>query len=528
MTRALVLVMLATALAAADPVTLKVTEVAGGIAYLAPGRAAGVTPGTKIRIRGHDYVVIDVTEKTCAVRGALAVGDTGSANVKRGATTTAEKLPPPHPAEAFAGQWPDPVLPATTQHPEPVPLGSGRARGQSHVTVLGHAYAVAGRGGKTADAEARVIASFDVLADRPLAGDLDVAGRWFGGVDTRARVPVFVRTAQLRYGTAADPRLALGRLRWAASSLGMLDGGRASARMGALELAAFGGLVPDPVSGKPTTSASRFGGELVYDDATAAWQPRIGITASGSTWMGQLDERRLSFVASAGHAATWLDAWAEAQMFSAGNPWNAKPIELTGAGATAEWREHGYHVGLDVTYLRPERSLRLAAALPPEWLCTLALAGTSCVGGDYWTAATASAGARGASWALDAVGSVGRSHTEVRGGDASGYIRGEVRAGPGRLVAGASAGVASFATWMSAEGGVGIAPSRRFDAEVRYRPELLEYTAATGGYVLHSIIGDVRYAATTALDVALDAIATTGADRDALAILTTIAWRPLP
>ena len=159
---------------------------------------------------------------------------------------------------------------------------------------------------------------------------------------------MFVRAAQLRYGDAADPRLALGRLRYAASSVGMLDGGRASARVGAVEVAAFGGLVPDPLSGKPDTGASRFGGEVVYDAAAAAWQPRLAVTAHGSTWDGELDERRLSVVTSASREALRLDGWAELQAFPSDNPFDAGAVELTGAGATAQWRKRGRHLGVDV------------------------------------------------------------------------------------------------------------------------------------------------------------------------------------
>ena len=68
-----------------------------------------------------------------------------------------------------------------------------------------------------AQAEARVVTSFDVLQDRPFAVDADVAVRAFGdGYNASDRTPLFVRAAQLRYGDAFDPTLALGRLRWAA------------------------------------------------------------------------------------------------------------------------------------------------------------------------------------------------------------------------------------------------------------------------------------------------------------------------
>ena len=112
--------------------------------------------------------------------------------------------------------------------------------------------------------EGQVVASFDRISDQPLAADVDAAVRLFGtGFDTGSRVPLFVRAAMLRCGDANDPSLAVGRLRYAATSVGMLDGGRAAFRTGHLELAAYGGLVPDPISGAPSSGASRFGAEAI-------------------------------------------------------------------------------------------------------------------------------------------------------------------------------------------------------------------------------------------------------------------------
>jgi hypothetical protein len=312
----------------------------------------------------------------------------------------------------------------------------------------------------------------------------------------------------------------------------MLDGARATVAVGRVQAAAFGGLVPDPLGGKPDTGAARFGSELTYDDATAAWQPRVALALYGSTWDGQVDERRASLVASAGRESIWLDGWAEAQMFASDNPWGARSVELTGAGAGAEWRRRGRHAGLDVTFLRPERSLRLAAALPPEWLCSQApLPGdvdAPCRGSDYTASVAGSAGMRTPRWALDAVGTAGRSHGIYRGFDSSGYVRGELRLGPGRLVAGGSAGRASFASWTAGELGAGSALTRRLDAIVSYRPELLDYVASTGPVLLHSVVLDGHYAVTTGLDLAVSAVGTTGSDRDAIAMLATLVWRPLP
>ncbi|MGH2898244.1 MAG: hypothetical protein ACRDMZ_06180, partial [Solirubrobacteraceae bacterium] len=58
----------ASASASADPVAVKVVDVAGGAVYVSPGRAAGLGPGTRIRLRGVELVVVEVTEKTAMAR----------------------------------------------------------------------------------------------------------------------------------------------------------------------------------------------------------------------------------------------------------------------------------------------------------------------------------------------------------------------------------------------------------------------------------------------------------------------------
>lgn len=521
-------------IAAADPIAVSVTEVAGDSAYLSAGRAQGLAPGAIVVIAGHEVTVVEVTETTAVIRldgtWRPAPGASGTATVVAGAAVSVKTLAKPRAAALFVGQWPDAERPADRQRPAAVPLGgNGVARGRSHVLVTAHGFGAADRDNTVGSAEGRIVASFEPMTERPLGIDLDVAGRIYStGANKQARTPLFVRAAQVRYGSARDPQLAIGRLRYAASALGMLDGVRAALHRGDLELAAFGGLVPDPVSGKPETSASRFGAEAIYDLARAAWQPRIGVTAYGSTWNGALDERRLAAVVSANHGATWLDGWAEVQSFGSGNPWGASALELTGAGASATWRERGRHLGVDLTFLRPERSLRLAAALPAEWLCTMAVGGTACSGGDYWAAATGSAGVRTSRFAVDAIGSIGESHGVYRGVDSSGYVRGELFLGTWRLLAGAAGTYAPFLQTISGELGVGYAPGRRFDGTLRYRPELANASASTGAVTLHSLLADLHYAMSSTLDLGLSMIGTTGPDRDGLAGLVLIAWRPLP
>ena len=86
--------------AAADPVTVKVVDVAGGAAYVAPGRAAGLVRGTKIKLRGGEVTVVEVTEKTAMVRLEAvhaAIGDSGVADVTPGVATAVRTLDKPHP-----------------------------------------------------------------------------------------------------------------------------------------------------------------------------------------------------------------------------------------------------------------------------------------------------------------------------------------------------------------------------------------------------------------------------------------------
>jgi len=96
------------------------------------------------------------------------------------------------------------------------------------------------------------------------------------------------------------------------------------------------------------------------------------------------------------------------------------------------------------------------------------------------------------------------------------------------LVAGLAGGSASFASWTAGELGATYAPTRALDVALTYRPELLDYVAATSPQLLHSMIADARFAISAAFDLALSAIGTTGADRDVFALLATFVWRPLP
>ena len=531
------LLLLVASVASADRVTVRVIDSAGDTSYIDGGTLSGLRAGMRVRFGGREVKIDECTEKTCSVHASLPLGATGVADASPPGTAPAgpgegEKLPAPKPLAEFKDQWNAPVLPATQQHPEAVPLGETASRGDNHLAVYGHLFGNLDKDGSGGQLEARVVGQFDRISDSALGADVDAAIRLFGsGSDSSARVPFFVRAAALRYGDPNDPSIIVGRLRYAATSVGMLDGGRAAFHAGNLELAAYGGLVPDPTSAAPDTGASRFGAEAIYDSPTG-WHPHVAVNAHGSTWNGAIDERILSLAAAAQKDSLFLNAWSDVQMFDSKNPWNAPSIDVTGAGASGEWRHRGDHVGVDFTFLRPERSLRLAAALPQSWLCaTKPLAGVmpeQCLGADYWLAATFSGGIAGSGYTVDAVGSIGQTQSIDQQGDLSGYVHSELGPRAHRAVLAISGGHSSFAAWEAADVGFALSPNRRTDLSVTYRPERLDYLAQTDAFVLHSLVVDLHYNVSAAFDVALSALGTTGADRDVLALLTTLAWRPLP
>lgn len=526
-----------TSRALAEPVPVRVIELAGEQAYLEPGRAAGLAPGNEVLLQGQRLLIIEATEHTSVVHpGALrlTVGERGSATVTAAAQADSTALPAPRPAARWAEQWPSAITPATTQRPQPVPLGGrpngGQDGGQLSLAVQGWAYAAATRDHQDASGEARVLTRYQ--ASRALAMELDVAARAYSAGFGAARPPVLVRAAELRLGPSEAPRLIAGRLRYAAATVGLLDGARASLERGPLGLAAFGGIVPDPQSGKPTPQAARFGAELSYRLQRTTWQPQLLVTAHGSTWDGTLDERKLSAAISAGSEHTWLDGWAEAQAFDAQNPWGAARLELVGAGAAARLRTARSHAGIDLSFLRPDRSARLAAALPLELLCLPVLEigdlATRCAGGQWWSSASASGGTRIGPWALDAIASLGYERSAATGGTRSLALRGERALGALQLDAELSAGKTRFASFTSAALGATYALAARTELTARYRPELIDHTAGSGPALLHAVLAEARLAPLSSLDLVTSALAQLGADQQTLALWLSLSWRPLP
>lgn len=523
----------------ADNLKITVTEIAGTTAYLDAGSAAGLMPGSIVMIGEAAYTVVEATAKTASITikgGEFKVGAIGQATVTPGAkAASVQKLPPPRPAGTWHEQWPQVARPAQIQiqqqQVKAVPLGGAVSNGVFHLDVITAALANIDPDGIGGTAESRIIATYDVMRSKPLAIDADIGVRVYGsGYDAEARIPIMLRTLQVRYGRMLDPYFALGRLRWASSSVGMLDGARAMARLGNVEASAFGGLTPDALNGVPSTVA-RFGGEVAYDAPNASWQPRISVGFVGSNWEGAIDEKRLTAMASAGRNHVSLSGWSELQFFSADNPWNAKATELTGAGASVAWRSRGFHASADANFLRPERSRRLEFILGNNWTCARdPNADRNCLGGDYWLNATGSVGIQRNKFAVDAGGTITKTQGVADAATQNGYVRGEVTTSDrstrvGIMLAGNRG---SYVDWIDLEGSFTHMWSREFEIQLRYRPQLVSYVADVATLLQHHVTADLRYAVNDKLDIGLEAGGRIGQDRNSAFLLTTIAWRPLP
>lgn len=198
---------------------------------------------------------------------------------------------------------------------------------------------------------------------------------WLGGdLDQRpgsdSRPWVFVRQLQGAVGEEGRIYAALGRLRYAATQLGMLDGARVSAGTpSGVGIAAFGGIVPDPTSGAPSLDVGRFGLEATYAAPESALRPMLSLTGYGSMYGGALDERRAQAAFHLFPEGARLGGHLELAVHDAENPWKAPRAEVSQAGLDASFRAGVFELGGRVDYRTPERSRWLADQLPAGWLC---------------------------------------------------------------------------------------------------------------------------------------------------------------
>lgn len=373
----------------APRVDLTVVDVAGGRAYLTPGGSSGVTHGSELVVgRRHfrvvgataSYVVVELGQQTLEVGDHARLAEVGEVVE---AQVTAVHVGAARGLEAYQGQWPDAQHPADAQSPDAVPLGSNGAprhydavfstSGAGVVPLTGSADPIF-RGDLRARAFAEPIDGVPLWVRGDVSGQVWVASDLDQRAGGTARPYLRVRELALGYGaeSSGDFYGALGRLRYAASGLGQLDGVRLrTPSFAGLTVGAFGGFVPDPRSGIPDFETQRFGLELAYRDATNEWRPQVSIVAHGSLFHGTFDERRLNAQVQLYPGAVRLGGAVELSLHDPDNPWHVGAFEVSSANVDASIREGDFDIGVRLDMRRPERSLWLASLLPRSWLCSV-------------------------------------------------------------------------------------------------------------------------------------------------------------
>lgn len=377
-------------------VDVEVVDIAGGNAYLSSGTKSGVRPGARVTFGKVARRVMSASHSFAVVEArGLRLGSHGVAIVRVVDERTSQRLPVPRDPAEFHGMWPEVVLPATRQTPKPVPLGpvskdrsevraSLGAAGAAIVPLDGETDAV-GRG----ELRARLYAP---ITSWPLTLSADASAQgWFGryatGVAAGDPRPWWrVRMLNLALGHSEGARAEFGRIPYAATNLGPIDGARfEAARWGAVQLAAFGGVLPDPIDGRAAWGTGRFGLELNVAAEDLALRPSFTMVLQGSVFDGSIDERRLYARGQLWPGEHHVSAYAEGSAFDANNPWRRPRAEITAAGAETELRFSAFHVGGRFDMRKPERSYWLANSLPQTWLCASASAlalNVACAGGN--------------------------------------------------------------------------------------------------------------------------------------------------
>jgi len=520
----------------ASIVKVKVVDVAGGLAFLEPGEEAGIAVGSEVRIGKRSFKVIAVSAGYAAIElGDLTVkpGDRGTATATRVAAKETERMATPQPLSSFEGQWREAKRPSEGKKPDPVPLGqpgsTTRVRGALYAATSvvspsdGPSYLAGFVGGRI---------SAEVFSE--LGMDADAAAQIWSGEGLAGSDDVHpvarVRELRLRWGEARDPRVALGRLRWTSLLLGQLDGGRVSAPVGPLKLAAWGGEIPDEITGAPSTKASAFGVEAELDQPETTLMPHVTLSAGGTTWEGQLDERRVALDASIESGSVRALGFAEAAAFSADNPWGADTLELQAASVDLSSRLGRARIAGRFGARRPERSLRLAAILPPEWLCQRDPRSPGeeepCAYAPLRKEAMLAAGWSGGRVNVD--GGVSAYHS--READLDVEITGFAMVGVGlghrmRLDVGADGGRVDWLDWQGGTIGIGRLFWRdRLDVGLRYGFTRLISTGSLGIDYEHRAGGraalDLR-----AMSVTGDVAVIRGAGADAILGMAMAVWR---
>ncbi len=531
----------ATAQEAESPVKVKVrvVDVAGGRAYIEPGAAKHLRVGDTVTLGRKQFQVVAVTDTSAAVDlgdDTLEIGTRGtSSSVENRPIDAAKKLPPPTDLAAFRGDWQAQAPPAQSQRPKRVPLGISEDARRNRVQLSAYSYGVQTDGPDGAGfvgGELRARVHVEPFSSMPLAFDADVS-TYYVGPETRSGALRLLRLRELSatYGTDVSFRAALGRLRFASSILGNLDGLRIETPLGAgFRVAAFGGLMPEPQSSTLSTGVVRFGTEVSWQHDSSL-EPRVVLGTHASQFDGAIDERKLYAILDFLPRFGQFGASAELSFFDPDNVWNAPTTDLSRAGVFGRVHHGIFFAGGHADFSRPERSRFVASFLPQEWLCRTSPSPTlpePCIGGDAFYGGGLHAGLRGATTSLT-VGTEASSMTNTTTHNTSAYtffrwldIYDKLRVDLG--VSQASGSFVRATTFTAAPGYT--FDGQNVDVTLRYQPALMRYTTDDSPFVQHSVGASLWVSPGRAVDLTLDGELDRGRDINAIIVQTVAVWRP--
>jgi len=527
-------------------VTVKVVEIAGGRAYVTPGEAAGVGVGSVVVLRDRRYRVVGATAKHAVIEmkgRELRVGMTGRADSSVQRSTVAS-LPKPKPLTAYENQWPEPVMPATKQTPEYVPLGSWSDRKRIDLAVSTNVGGTIALSDGESFGRASLRTRFHAEPfEQPVFFDVDFAVQsWFGGnignrPGSSSRPVVAIRDLQFGYGTALSPQVGLGRLPFVAVGVGQLDGVRVrSPSWAGFSIGAFGGTVPDPLDNRPTLDTTRFGVQLAYQNESLDSQPFVGLSAHASTFMGDIDERRLNAEFDVFPGNGRVAGHFELSMHDENNPWQAPRFEVSAAGLDASIRFGLFQIAGRFDMRLPERSLWLTSYLPLGYLCNTVPDPASSAGEEVVCLNSDDAryfGGLDTSFSFTrlvfhAGASVVHSEAADQFEQISGYLQARVLRIADIMWADISvaAYARSFVSDYAARLGLGVDIRRVGELSVYYRPSLNQYNAAPSNWLQHSAGGILYLSLGHDLDLGVRVDGMFGEDVNVLVLGSNLTWRP--
>jgi hypothetical protein len=325
-------------------------------------------------------------------------------------------------------------------------------------------------------------------------------------------------------------------MRYAASTLGTLDGARAQAPVGGgFSVGAFGGVLPDPINAAPSVAAQRFGVEATLNRPDLSLRPEAALVFHGSTFEGKLDEKRASGMFGVYPGQSRLGGHFEVSSFDSGNPWRASPIELTAAGLDTSVRVGPLQFGARGDVRQPVRSRWLASYLPLSWFCTTLPGGApgaeACNGkASLRAVGTADVGLQVSNVSLTVGGTkisdIGETQTpDMLGLFAAGRV---VRiAKRFRVDASGNYSQSTFVDMFGGSAGPGVTLlDDVIDFAAYYRNATLRYRAASPSLVQHGVGGTLMLFPSGQFLFTLQGEGITGADASAVVLFATMMWRP--